>query len=99
MNLFKEKIINQTKKEPHRIGVFGVGVDKYWGQFPGLYEELMQKHDVLLKKLSTKGATIVNFGMVDNPKKAYETVKKLEAANLDLVFCNMLTYATSGTFG
>lgn len=87
------------KNEPHRIGVFGVGFDKYWGQFPGLYEELMKKHEVLLEKISNKEATIIDFGMVDNPEKAYAMVKKLEAANLDLVFCNMLTYATSGTFG
>ena len=31
--------------------------------------------------------------------KAYEAVRKIEAANLDLIFCDMLTYATSGTFG
>lgn len=92
------KLLRKTE-EPHRIGVFGVGFDKYWGQFPGLYEELMQKHAVLLNKLSAKGAEIVDLGMVDNPKKAYAVVKELEAANLDLVFCNMLTYATSGTFG
>jgi L-arabinose isomerase len=37
--------------------------------------------------------------MVDTPAKAYDMVKALEAANLDLIFCDMLTYATSGTFG
>lgn len=83
----------------HRIGVFGVGFDKYWGQFPGLLEELMEKQKVFLSKIMDKEATIIDFGMIDNPSKAYEVVKKLEAANLDLVFCNMLTYATSGTFG
>ncbi len=87
------------KSEPHRIGVFGVGFDKYWEQFPGLYEELMQKHHIILSKIANKGATIIDFGMVDNPAKAYAVLKELEAANLDLVFCNMLTYATSGTFG
>jgi L-arabinose isomerase len=37
--------------------------------------------------------------MIDSPDKAYSKVKEMQAANLDLVFCNMLTYATSGTFG
>lgn len=87
------------KKEPQRIGVFGVGYDVYWGQFDGLLDELMGKHRVLLEKLSDKGAEIVDFGMIDNPKKAYDKLKEIQAANLDLVFCNMLTYATSGTFG
>jgi len=44
-------------------------------------------------------STVIDFGMVDNAVKAYELVKKMEAAYLDLIFCNMLTYATSGTFG
>jgi L-arabinose isomerase len=89
----------KKENEPQRIGIFGVGFDRYWAQFPGLFEELMQKHDVLLKKISGSGAFVINFGMVDNPGKAYSVLKELEAANLDLVFCNMLTYATSGTFG
>lgn len=87
------------KSEPQRIGVFGVGYDVYWGQFDGLLDELMQKHQVFLNKISDKGATVIDFGMIDNPKKAYEVVQAMQAANLDLVFCNMLTYATSGTFG
>jgi L-arabinose isomerase len=91
-------LLNAKKNTP-RIGIFGVGYDKYWEQFPGLLDELMQKHAVIIDKIQAQDATIVNFGMVDNPTKAYETVKNMEAANLDLIFCNMLTYATSGTFG
>ena len=88
-----------AKKSTPRIGVFGVGYDKYWEQFPGLLEELMQKQATIIKKIPDQYLTIINFGMVDNPLKAYETLKKIEAANLDMIFCNMLTYATSGTFG
>ncbi len=98
----KEELQNmllKTKKNTPRIGVFGVGYDKYWEQFPGLLEELMQKQGTIIKKIQSKDATIMDFGMVDNTLKAYEILKKLEAANLDLIFCNMLTYATSGTFG
>ena len=82
-----------------RIGIFGVGYDKYWEQFPGLYEELMQKQEKFIQKIHDKRAEIVDFGMIDSPPKAYEIVKKIESANLDLIFCDMLTYATSGTFG
>jgi len=93
-----QKLLNAKKDSP-RIGVFGVGYDKYWEQFAGLLDELIQKHAAIIDKIQTKEVTVIDFGMVDNPQKAYDTVKKLEAANLDLVFCNMLTYATSGTFG
>lgn len=100
--MYKENLqylhLNSKNNSP-RIGVFGVGYDMYWEQFPGLYEELMRKQDIIIKKIPAEQDTIIDFGMVDNPAKAYEMVKKLEAANLDLIFCNMLTYATSGTFG
>ncbi len=91
--------LHDAKRNAPRIGVFGVGYDKYWEQFPGLLEELMQKHQLIIGKIQKHEVTVIDFGMVDNPQKAYETVKKLEAANLDMIFCNMLTYATSGTFG
>lgn len=82
-----------------RIGIFGVGYEKYWEQFPGLYEELMQKQEKFIRKLPVEGIELVDFGMIDSPMKAYDAVRKIEAANLDLIFCDMLTYATSGTFG
>ena len=37
--------------------------------------------------------------MVDQAQGAYELLPRLKAADLDLVFCDMLTYATSSTFG
>ncbi|MGV8135687.1 MAG: hypothetical protein AB2L20_10765 [Mangrovibacterium sp.] len=100
MNLTKEvnRLIGE-QKDFYRIGVFGVGYDKYWGQFPGLHEELMEKHQTFIQKIPGHEATIIDFGMVDSPAKAYQIVTELQAANLDLIFCNMLTYATSGTFG
>ena len=59
----------------------------------------MEKHQVMIGKIPDKTAEIIDFGMVDNAQKAYKVVKELEAANLDLIFCNMLTYASSGSFG
>ncbi len=59
----------------------------------------MEKQKIIIDKIPDKETTIIDFGMVDTPAKAYDLVKKLQAANLDLIFCNMLTYATSGTFG
>ncbi len=94
--------VNSTscdQSTPVKIGVFGVGFDMYWGQFPGLYEELVNKQNKFIRKIPNAGVEVVDFGIIDSPVKAYETVKKLESANLDLIFCDMLTYATSGTFG
>ncbi len=99
--ILAEKLNGAGTKQPSlvRIGVFGVGFDMYWGQFPGLYDELMKKQERFIQKIPQQGIEVIDFGMVDSPLKAYEAVKKIEGANLDLIFCDMLTYATSGTFG
>jgi len=96
----KEKIPipqNERSSAP-RIGVFGVGYEKYWDQFPGLLDDLLKKHATIIKKIPDRNAKVIDFGIVDNAIRAYEIVKLIVAANLDLIFCNMLTYATSGTF-
>lgn len=81
-----------------RIGVIGVGHHTYWDQFPGLLEDMYKKQDVFIGKLP-EFVDVVDFGLVDNAEKAYQAAKSLRAANLDLLFCDMVTYATSGTFG
>ncbi|MCX6262686.1 MAG: arabinose isomerase, partial [Bacteroidia bacterium] len=100
MNKIEKITIPQREKSSsQRIGVFGVGYERYWDQFPGLLDELLEKQSTIIKKIPDQNAAVIDFGMVDNADKAYELVKLLEAANLDLIFCNMLTYATSSTFG
>jgi L-arabinose isomerase len=82
-----------------RIGVFGVGHLTYWGQFPGLREELEGKQRRLIGKLEGCGVEVTDFGLVDQAQGAYALLPRLQAANLDLIFCDMLTYATSSTWG
>lgn len=97
--IFSKNVSGES--DPVRIGVFGVGYEMYWEQFPGLYEELMQKQDKLIRRIQSHGKEIkvIDFGMIDSPVRAYEAVKKIESQSPDLLFCDMLTYATSGTFG
>lgn len=82
-----------------RIGVFGVGYYKYWDQFHGLLDALKDKQEVFIDMVKENDVEVIDFGLVDNVKSAYELVPLLKAADLDLVFCDMLTYATSSTFG
>lgn len=82
-----------------RVGVFGVGHATYWPQFPGLLDVMHNKLEKLCRKLSACGVEVVNFGLVDNAQGAYALLPRLQAADLDLVFCDMVTYATSSTFG
>ena len=91
--------IPRRKPRTARIGLFGVGYHVYWGQFPGLLNELLAKLAVLEGRVAATGATVINFGMIDKAQDAYALLPKLKAADLDLVFCDMVTYATSATFG
>lgn len=90
--------VERRKPRTAHIGVFGVGHHTYWGQFPGLREELLAKLDVLIGKVTARGARVTNFGLVDKAEGAYALLPALKAADLDLIFCDMLTYATSATF-
>lgn len=91
--------IVQRKQTVAKIGVFGVAYYKYWDQFEGLLDDMKKKQCVFLEKLQKNNVEVIDFGLVDNVKSAYELVPALKAANLDLIFCDMLTYATSSTFG
>jgi len=91
--------IPRRKPLQARIGVFGVGYWKYWRQFDGLLEELRDKQQKLIEKLAAFQVDAIDFGMVDDAESAYALVPKMKAANLDLIFCDMITYATSATFG
>ncbi len=92
-------IISRRKPLQANIGVFGVGYWKYWEQFDGLLDELQTKQEKFIEKLKVSDVHVVDFGMVDDAETAYDLVPKLKAANLDLIFCDMVTYATSSTFG
>lgn len=95
----KNRIIPRRKPLKANIGVFGVGYWKYWNQFEGLREKLREKQETFVKKLHRYDVEVTDFGLVDDAESAYELVSRLKAANLDLIFCDMVTYATSATFG
>ena len=90
--------VSRRKPRTARIGIFGVGYHVYWTQFPGLLEELLTKLDVLVARVEARGAQVTNFGMVDKAEDAYALLPRLKASDLDLVFCDLLTYATSASF-
>ena len=91
--------IPRRKPLTARVGVFGVGFHAYWPQFEGLLDELLAKQAVFVEKLKKHEVEVVDFGMIDDAESAYAVLPKLKGADLDLVFCDMVTYATSATFG
>lgn len=95
----ENKIIARRKPLTANIGVFGVGYWKYWEQFDGLLEELIAKQNSFVKKLEKYDVNVTDFALVDDAESAYNLVPKIKAKDLDLLFCDMVTYATSVTFG
>ncbi|MFC1574381.1 arabinose isomerase [Candidatus Latescibacterota bacterium] len=95
----KAKAIERRKERTANIGVFGVGHHTYWGQFDGLLDEMHRKQSILMNKLKAHDVNVKDFGLVDDAEGAYELLPRLKAEPLDLIFCDMVTYATSATFG
>jgi L-arabinose isomerase len=89
----------RRKKRTANIGIFGVGFNKYWPQFDGLLDELTKKLNIFIDRVKANEVQVTSFGIADDAESAYAILPKLKAANLDLVFCQMLTYATSASFG
>ena len=50
--------IPRRKPLTANIAVLSVGLDTYWGQFPGLLDELRKKTDRFLEKLQKPLTTI-----------------------------------------
>lgn len=79
------------------MGILGVGHHTYWKQFEGLLEEIKNKLAVFENMVRENGVSIINLGISDCAESAYRLVPEIRSANLDLLFIDMLTYATSSS--
>ncbi len=91
--------VERRKALTGKVGLMSIGLDTYWQQFDGLLPELMKKAEVLRRKLEGFGVEVADFGMVDCQERAYATLPQILAADLDVLFVDMVTYGTSATFG
>ncbi len=82
---------------PTRIGLFGIGLDTYWPQFPGLKERLEGYLATVHSKLARKGIEIVDLGLVDTVPKAFDAGHAFRREDVDLIFLHVTTYALSST--
>ncbi len=77
-----------------KVGVFSIALGAYLPQFPQLVPEFEAQY-AAFKKTIPGTVEIVDGGMVTTKEQAMEAGDKFRAADVDLVFLQMLTYATS----
>lgn len=82
-----------------RVGLLGVGHHVYWAQFEGLLDEMQRKQRHVHSLLEAQDVEVFDFGLLDTAQAAYDAVPKIKAADIDVLFVDMVTYATSSTFG
>lgn len=86
--------MNSTSELKAKVGVFGIGLEAYWTQFPGLKERL-EGYRQYVEEQTGQWANVVSAGLVDTAPKAYAAGKQLAEEKADLIFCYAATYATS----
>ena len=82
-----------------KIGLFGVGLNTYWGQFNGLLDRLSDYQNKIREKLASFNDEIevIDAGMVDDIDKSQNAVLLLKKENIELLFIFISTYALSST--
>jgi L-arabinose isomerase len=80
-----------------RVGLFSIGLDVYWPQFPGLRERLLESNQRIASRLESFSVEVVNLGLIDTPQFASEAGHRFRAADVDIIFLHVSTYALSST--
>src|SRR5215217_7468670 len=80
-----------------RVGVFGIGLDAYWPQFEGLKRRIEGYQRRVEERVAELGGEVVSAGLVDSAQAARAAGDRFAAAQVDLVLCHAVTYATSST--
>jgi len=82
---------------PLNVGLFGIGLDTYWQQFPGLRDRLAGFTETVARKLESSRVRVVNLGLIDTPEKSFAAGHEFRKADVDLIFLYVTTYALSST--
>jgi len=80
-----------------KVGLFGIGLEVYWPQFPGLEPRLRGYTEQVARALGRTGVEVVNLGLIDTPEKATVAGHSFRQADVDLIFLHVTTYALSST--
>ncbi len=91
-------MIKRKEKREGRIAFFSVVHEIYFEQFEGLEDNLKKYHSQLIEKVEKNDVDVIDYGIVGSSEAAFEVADKMAGDGIDVVFCNMITYATSSVF-
>ncbi|MEO7720157.1 MAG: L-fucose/L-arabinose isomerase family protein [Capsulimonas sp.] len=80
-----------------KIGLFGIGLETYWPQFPDLRPRLEGYQQRVHKRLMQDGVQIIDAGLVDAPQKARAAADLFRREDVEIIFLYISTYALSST--
>lgn len=80
-----------------RVGLFGIGLDTYWGQYAGLLDRLGGYQAIIRQKLTAFGVDVVDAGMIDTVPKSHEAADLFKREDVAIIFLYVSTYALSAT--
>ena len=82
------------RRSDARVGVFAIGLEAYWSQFPELKERLEHYRGEVEEQIG-QWSDVVSAGLVDTPERAHAAGERFASEGVDLIFCHAATYATS----
>lgn len=91
-------MITRKKERTANIAFFSVVHEVYFEQFEGLEESLSGYHADTVKLVENNGVKVFDYGIIGSNSEAFATAEKINGDNIDLIICNMITYATSSVF-
>lgn len=80
-----------------RVGLCGIGLEAYWGQFAGLEARLKGYVERVAERLTRPSVTVVNLGLVDTPQRSCGAGHQCRREDIDVLFLYVTTYALSNT--
>ena len=91
-------MIERKRIPTARVAFFSVVHEVYFQQFEGLFESLSGYHKETAELVGSNGVTVLDYGIVGSNQAAFEVADKINGDKIDLIICNMITYATSSVF-
>lgn len=84
--------------EKIKLGLLGVGLNTYWGQFDGLLDRLIGYQNTIKAKMQLYDVVeVVDAGMVDDVEKAGYAASLMKKEDVEMLFIFISTYALSST--